>query len=42
MFLEDGKRPEDVLLDHVDDKIKMRDYDCGHAVLVIEVVVELL
>ena len=42
MLLEDGQRPEDVLLDHVDDEIEVRDDDCGHAVLVVEVVVELL
>ena len=42
LFLEDGKWPEDILFDHVDDKIEMGYDDGGHAVLVIEIVIEFL
>ena len=41
-LLEDGKRPEDVLFDHVDNQIQMGDNDGGHAALVGQVVIELL
>lgn len=42
LLFEDGKRPKYILLDHVDDKIKMRNDDSGHTILVIEVITELL
>lgn len=42
MLLEDGQRPKDVLLDHVDDQVEMRNDYRGHAVLIIEVIIELL
>lgn len=42
MLLQDRQRPEDVLFNHVDDQIEMRDDDRRHAVLIIEVIVELL
>ena len=41
-LLEDGKRPEYVLFDHVDNQIQMGDNDGGHAALVGQVVIELL
>lgn len=42
LFLEDGQGAEDVLFYHVDDQVEVWDDDRGHAVLVIEVVIELL
>lgn len=42
LLLENGEGSEDVLLNHVDDQVQMRNDDCGHAVLIIEVVIELL
>ena len=41
-LLEDGKRPEDVLLDHVDDQVQVGDNDRGHAVLIGQVIIEFL
>ena len=42
LLLEDGQRAKDVLLDHVDDQVEMRNDDRRHAILVIEVIIELL
>lgn len=42
LFLEHRQRPKDILLDHVDDQVEMRDDYRGHAVLIIQVIVELL
>lgn len=42
MFLEDGQGSENVLFDHVDDQIEMRNDDSGHAILIIEVVIKFL
>ncbi len=42
MLLEDWERPEDVLFDHVDDQVEVGNDDGGHAILVIEVVIEFL
>jgi hypothetical protein len=42
LLLEDWERPEDVLFDHVDDQVEVGNDDGGHAILVIEVVIEFL
>lgn len=41
-LLENRQGPEDVLFDHVDHEIQMGDDDRGHAVLVSQIVIELL
>lgn len=41
-LFQNGKRPEDVLFDHLDDEIQMGNNYVGHTILVGKVVIELL
>ena len=42
MLLENRQRPEDVFLNHVNDKVEMRNDYCRHTVLIIKIIIELL